>query len=191
MHDTTAHLLPRLSWPGERPPGTPTGLRPGTARPAWFRPFLALAVLAAVALLTAACGGSASTAGSSGAGQVLLAQAVAFAHCMRAHGFPNFPDPELDSSGGLVKKPLLESTFNGPRSARAACAHLMPKGVLVPTQAQQEQHQRQQLEFAACMRRHGFPQFPDGWSGNVGQLQSAGIDPGSPQLNAALTKCGF
>jgi len=35
------------------------------------------------------------------------------------------------------------------------------------------------------------PGFPDGWSGNVGQLISAGIDPSSPQLNAALTKCGF
>jgi hypothetical protein len=41
------------------------------------------------------------------------------------------------------------------------------------------------------MRRHGYPQFPDGWSGNVGQLISAGIDPNSPQVNAALTKCGF
>ena len=164
---------------------------PGSAGPVRFRPFLALAVLAAVALLTAACGGSASTAGSSGAGQVLLAQAVAFAHCMRAHGVPNFPDPELDSSGGLVKKPLLESTFNGPRSARTACAHLMPKEALGLTPAQQEQHQRQQLAFAACVRRHGFPNFPDGWSGNVGQLISAGLDPSSPQLNAALTKCGF
>ena len=164
---------------------------PSGTGPARFRPFLAVAVLAAVALLTAACGGSASTAGSSGAGQGLLAQAVAFAHCMRSHGVPNFPDPELNSSGGLVKKPLLESTLNGPPSARAACAHLMPKRGLLPTQAQQEQHQRQQLAFAACMRRDGFPSFPDGWSGNVGQLISAHIDPSSPQLNAALTKCGF
>jgi len=155
------------------------------------RPFLAVVVLAAVALLTAACGGSDSTAGSSEAGQGLLAQALAFAHCMRSHGIPDFPDPELNSSGGLVKKPLLESAFNGPRSARAACAHLMPKGALGLTPVQQEQHQRQELAFAACMRRHGFPQFPDGWSGNVGQLTSAGIDPSSPQLNAALTKCGF
>jgi hypothetical protein len=163
----------------------------GIARPARCRPFLALAVLAVVALLTAACGGSAGTAGSSGARQGLLAQALAFAHCMRAHGVPNFPDPELNSSGGLVKKPLLESTFNGPPSARAACAHLMPKEALGLAPAQQEQHQRLQLAFAACVRRHGFPQFPDGWSGNVGQLISAGLDPSSPQLNAALTKCGF
>jgi hypothetical protein len=164
----------------------------GSARPVRCKPFLALAVLAAVALLTAACGGgSASAAGSSGTGQVRVQQALAFAHCMRSHGVPNFPDP--DSSGGIViKKTLLEPAYNAPRSARAACAHLLPKyGLALLTPAQQEQHQRQQLAMAACMRRHGFPQFPDNWSGNVGQLQSAHIDPNSPQLNAELTKCGY
>jgi hypothetical protein len=71
-------------------------------------------------------------------------------------------------------------------------AHLYPnEGKATPSVAQREQHERRNLVFAACVRRHGFPQFPDGWSGNVGQLISAGIDPGSPRLNAALTKCGF
>jgi hypothetical protein len=35
-----------------------------------------------------------------------------------------------------------------------------------------------------------YPQLPDGWSGNVGQLISAGIEPHSPRLNAAFSKCG-
>lgn len=149
-----------------------------------------VAALAAAALLTAACGGgSPSTAGSAGTGQGRLARALAFAHCMRSHGAPNFPDP--DSSGGFVMKPSNSSSFNAPWSARQACAHPLPKKGKTLTPAQQEQHQRQTLEFAACMRRHGLPKFPDGWSGNVGQLISAGIDPNSPQLNAALTKCGF
>lgn len=165
---------------------------PSSAVRARFGPFLALAALAAVTVLTAACGGgSASAAGSSGTGQVRVQQALAFAHCMRSHGVPDFPDP--DSSGGIViKKTLLEPAYNAPRSARTACAHLLPRyGLALLTPAQQEQHQRQQLAMAACMRRHGFANFPDNWSGNVGQLQSAHIDPGSPQLNAALTKCGF
>ena len=165
--------------------------RSGSARHARFKPLLAVAVLAAAAPLSAACGGgSPSTAGSSATGQVRVQQALAFAHCMRSHGAPNFPDP--DSSGSIViKKSLMESSFNAPRSARAACVHLLPKYALGLTPAQQEQHQRQQLVFAACMRRHGFPTFPDGWSGNVGQLTAAGINPSSPQLNAALRKCGF
>ena len=175
MPNTSAHLIPG----------------PASARPAWFKPFLAVILLAAAALMIAACGGSASAAGSSGTGQVRVQQALAFAHCMRSHGVPNFPDP--DSSGGIViKKMLLEASYRAPRPARDVCAHLLPKyGLVMMTPAQEEQHQRQQLAMAACMRRHGFPDFPDDWSGNVGQLQSAHIDPSSPQLNAELTKCGY
>ena len=150
-----------------------------------------VAALAAVALLTAACGaGSSGAAGSPGAGQGRLAQALAFAQCMRSRGAPDFPDP--DSSGGWVVKPSDSARFNAPPSARAACVHLYPDGgKKTASPAQREQQQRRSLAFAACMRRNGFPQFPDGWSGNVGQLISAGIDPSSPRLNAALTKCGF
>ena len=174
MHDTTAHPVPG----------------PGSARPAPCKPFLALAVLALVALLTTACGGgSPSTGGSAGAGQGRLAQALAFAHCMRSHGAPDFPDP--DSAGGFPVKPSNSSSIDAPQ-AHAACAHLYPnEGKTLPDPAQQAAQQRRALAFAACMRRHGFANFPDDWSGNVGQLISAGIDPGSPQLNAALTKCGF
>ena len=163
----------------------------GDRRGATARVSMLAAVLAAAALLTAACGGgSPSAAGSSVAGQGRLAQALAFARCMRSHGAPNFPDP--DSAGGFVMGPSNRSGLNAPQSARAACAHLYPnEGKATPSVAQQEQHQRRNLVFVACVRRHGFPQFPDGWSGNVGQLISAGIDPGSPRLNAALTRCGF
>jgi hypothetical protein len=163
---------------------------PGSARPARFTPFLAVTCLAA-ALLTAGCGGgSASTGGSPGAGQGRLAHALAFAHCMRSHGVPGFPDP--DSSGGWTVNPSTNSSFTGHQSARAACAHLDPYGGKAPADpAQQAEQLRHGLEFAACMRRHGIPNFPDDWSGNVGQLISAGIEPSSPQLNAGLTKCGF
>ena len=174
MHDTTAHPVPG----------------PSSARAARFKPSLAVAVLAAVAVLTVACGGgSPSAAGSSGTGQGLLAQSLAFAHCMRSHGAPNYPDP--NSSGVFMVNPSNNARFQAPQSTRAACDHLLPrkgnKTLGPPTAAQQ----RRALAFAGCMRRHGFPKFPDGWSGNIGQLISAGIDPHSPQLNAALTKCGF
>jgi hypothetical protein len=159
-------------------------------RPGRFRPFLAAAALAAVAVLTAACGGgSPGAVGSSGARQGRVAQALAFAYCMRSHGAPDFPDP--NSSGGFAMKPSDSSSFNVPH-AHAACAHLYPfEGKKLPDPAQQAAQQRRALAFAACMRGRGFANFPDDWSGNVGQLISAGIDPSSPQLNAALTKCGF
>ena len=174
MHGTSAYLTPG----------------PRSLGPARFRPFLAAVALAAMAVLTAACGGgSPSAAGSPGAGQGRLAQALAFAHCMRSHGAPDFPDP--DSSGGFAMKPSDSSSFNVPQ-AHAACAHLYPnEGKRLADPAQQAAQQRHALAFAACMRKYRIANFPDDWSGNVGQLISAGLDPSSPQLNAALTNCGF
>jgi len=147
-----------------------------------------VAALSGAALLTAACGGSASTAGSSGAGHGALAEALAFAHCMRSHGAPNYPDP--NSSGVFLVNPSNHARFDAPQSTRAACAHLLPRKGEPLTPAQQAQQQAQQLKFVACMHKDGFPQLPDSWSGNVGQLISAGIDPHSPRLNTAMTKCG-
>jgi hypothetical protein len=151
-----------------------------------------VAALAATALVTAACGGgSTSAVGQAGAGQGRLAQALAFSRCMRSHGVPNFPDP--DSAGGYPMNRSHSNNVPAFQSARTSCNHLYPnmgKGQ-GPDPAQQAAQQRRALLFAACMRRHGIQNFPDDWSGNVGQLISAGIDPSSPQLNAALTKCGF
>ena len=161
----------------------------GRRRRAMPRVGALVVALAAMALLTAACGGGSSSAGSSGAGQVRLAQALAFAYCMRSHGAPAFPDP--NSSGVFMVNPSTSSRYDAPLSTREACAHLRPHGVQAEgTPAEQAQQQRKSLAFDACMRRHGFPQFPDGWSGNVGQLISVGIDPHSTQLDAAFTKCG-
>ena len=149
------------------------------------------AALAGTALLTAACGGGSSPADTAAqhAANTRLAEALAFAHCMRSHGEPSFPDP--DSAGGFVMTPANSSLLGGDTPAWRACHSLMPKKGKPSTPAEQEQHQRRNLMFAACVRRHGVPNFPDGWSGNVGQLVSAGIDPNSPKLNAALTACGF
>jgi hypothetical protein len=151
-----------------------------------------VAALAAAALLTAACGGGSPSAGSSGAAQGRLAQALAFAHCMRSHGAPSYPDP--NSSGAFMVNPSTSSRFDAPQSTRAACAHLLPGKGQPPSQALTERQQRESLALVACMHRHGFPNFPDNWSqwssGNIGMLISAGIDPHSPRLNAAFTRCG-
>ena len=164
----------------------------GCGRRPWATPRVAAlaAALAATALLTAACGGgSASTAGSSGAGQGRLARALAFAHCMRSHGAPDFPDP--NSSGVFMVNPSTSSRYDAPLSTRQSCAHLRPQGVRAEgTPAEQAQQQRQELAFVTCMHKHGFPQLPDGWDGQAGKLISIGIALHSPQLNAAFSKCG-
>jgi hypothetical protein len=161
----------------------------GSTRRTRCKPLLAVAVPAVAALLTGACGGgSPDAAGSSVTGQVRVQQALAFAHCMRSHGAPDYPDP--NSSGVFMVNPSDSSKFDAPQSTRAACAHLLPRKGKTLTPAQQAAQQRQKLAFVACMHKHGFPQLPDGWSGNVGQLISVGIDPHAPRLSAAFTKCG-
>jgi hypothetical protein len=171
-------------------PAVARGDGAGGWRWAMARAAALVAALVTTALLTAACsGGSPGAARPSGAGQVRLARALAWAHCLRSHGAPNFPDP--NSSGVFLVNPSDSSRFDAPASTRAACARLRPGGAQAAgTLAEQAQQQRQSLKFVACMHRHGFPQLPDGWSGNIGQLISAGIDPHSPRLDAAMTKCG-
>ena len=170
-------------------PAEATGDGNGRRRRARVRAATLVAALAAAALLAAACGGGSASAGSPGAGQGRLARALAFAHCMRSHGAPAFPDP--NSSGVWMVNPSTSSKFDAPLSTRSACAHLRPHGVQAAgTPAEQAQQQRKSLAFVACMHKNGFPQLPDDWSGNVGQLVHAGIDPNSPRLSAAFKTCG-
>jgi hypothetical protein len=59
--------------------------------------------------------------------QKLTAQALRFVACMRAHGLPTFPDPQVNSSGIGLQLPKGASP-NSPvfRAAQQACKKLMP-----------------------------------------------------------------
>jgi hypothetical protein len=130
-------------------------------------------------------------------------QLVAFSQCMRTHGVANFPEP---SEGHLLIR-------GGPRGARAAgldpgsaqfraareaCRKLLPNGG-VPSPAEQAKIQEAALKFAQCMRTHGVPSFPDpefshgggGFGIRIRGRRGAagGIDPSSPQFQAARQKC--
>ena len=87
-------------------------------RPHWAgstraRAVVAIIGAAAVMLAAAACGGSPSSTGSGGTSdagappntQSVNSQPLAFSHCMRANGVPNFPDP---NSSGEWPKPQVE-----------------------------------------------------------------------------------
>jgi hypothetical protein len=138
------------------------------------------AVLAGIAVLAAACGGGSAAGAGSGTGQTPYQQALAYAHCVRAHGDPGFPDP---NSQGLFPHPA-------DQLAGRACGHLLPSQPL--TAAQKQQHVRQALQFAACMRSHGYPSFPDPIVRNGGAAVGtdlAGIDQSSPQFHGAVQAC--
>jgi hypothetical protein len=167
---------------------------------------------AALALLAAACSGGPSSAGSGGSptagGSTTPPSAVAYSHCMRSNGVPNFPDPP--SSGQLPKTDAQQLGVSGSQlqAARTACQHLIPTGGSI----QQQEHQCMQnsdcppalvqqmlnadLKLARCMRSHGVPNFPDPTTdsnGPVFNITKAGISDAASHTNqfvAKLTECG-
>jgi len=70
-----------------------------------------------------------------------------------------------------------------------ACRHLLPFGIPKPMTQQQKD---QELEFAACMRSHGYPGYPDPEFQNGGIIERplpSSIDTASPQFVSAQKTC--
>jgi hypothetical protein len=149
-----------------------------------------LGALAAVALLAAACGGDGPhTPAGSSSGGADLAKLQQYAQCMRSHGISDFPDPQpnpggqggsFQTSGG----PGSDLDHNDPRyqAADQACKSLMPQEP-VASAARIAALDR----LAACMRTHGFPNFPD--PDSTGGFDSSKFDDSSPQLQSAMQTC--
>jgi hypothetical protein len=149
------------------------------------RPLIPASVVAAaiVSVLTAGCGGGSSKTAATTTPNAL----VAYSHCMRSHGVPNFPDP--NSSGEIPKDKVVTAVVGDPQSpaAQRACQHLIPESGLGPPQTATPTRTRlaDALSFAKCVRAHGFPSFPD--PTNQGQLTpemvtAAGIDLHQPEV---------
>jgi len=121
------------------------------------------------------------------------AQVLAFSRCMRSHGVPSFPDPKISASGGKVGVSLAtpQGVAQSPafKTAQQACGQLAPGGPGSSGGAPTSAHQRAQLvSFAACMRSHGVPDFPDPSQGGAFNLP-ADINQSAPQFQAATGKC--
>jgi hypothetical protein len=164
--------------------------------------FRSLAAVAAVALLTTACGvhvhfGNSASAASTAT--VTYPQELALAQCMRGHGQPDFPDP--DPSEGFNASVLSIVNDSQGRAAYGACRHLLAGGGPSVTQLQQDLQQELQreqkqlpvlLKFSQCMRGHGLPGYPDPTLTSQGiteNLKGAGIDVASTQFQAAVSAC--
>ena len=116
----------------------------------------AIIATAALALPAAACGsGSPSSTGSGGTSSAYAAHALAFARCVRAHGMPDFPDP--DSRGVFPKAALPGVSVSRIRAAERPCSNLLTGGQPPLTARDQQDY----LKAAACMRSHGITGFPD------------------------------
>jgi hypothetical protein len=140
------------------------------------RATLAFAALTSLALVAAGCGGGspsdhvaqlgstgapASSTGASSPGsgsQAAIANAVKFANCMRSHGVTNYPDP--NSSGHPQSLNQINPNSATFLTAYTACRSYASNGAGVPPEPSPAEL-RSALAFARCVRKHGYPQFPD------------------------------
>ena len=154
-----------------------------------------------VAVLIAGCGGSSSggggvahvnssTTAKSATKTKTKASALAYSQCIRAHGVPNFPDP--NSSGEILLTPSVNTDTAAYQSAHNDCKSLEPAPPVDP--AASSQRLAAAVKFATCMRAHGVPDFPDpqGTSnGGIGfSATPGGSDTSSPAFQRADQKCG-
>lgn len=167
------------------------------------RPFILTAAIAitAFSLVAAGCGGGGShavariasltTAGTT----TPQSGAVAFARCMRSHRVLGFPDPDSNGTfnGNTLKQLGQRIGASRIRAANTACLHLLPNG-LVPLNSGYTITAADQLHYlkaAACMRHHGFPDFPDPtFQKNTVTLNTpSSIDTNTPRFKRATATC--
>jgi hypothetical protein len=174
-------------------------------RPIGLRPHATLlgGALLAGALVLAGCGGGSGSPGvasagtpttskSSASGSSAKASPLAFSQCMRAHGIPDFPDPngngQLLFQGGGSGSDLNPSSPQF-QAAQNDCKSLAPGG---PTARTGRKNRANALKFSECMRKHGITNFPDPNSQGGIELQGGAggsLDPKSPQFQSAQSAC--
>ena len=169
--------------------------------PRHFTRSAAVVVLAiAVAILVAACGGAKKPPAPSASGHSAQdngpQDAYRFSACMRSHGVSNFQDPHVKQNGNQVQVTIRvdPQITDSPdfKSAQTACGHFLPGALNGPSATQQHAREAAILAFSKCMRRHGFPRFPDPTSeGQLtpAMLSRAGIDLQQPAIKPAAYAC--
>jgi hypothetical protein len=117
---------------------------------------------------------------------------LAYARCMRVNGVTNYPDPNPD---GEFPPFQAHVSIQISEAAQHTCQHLLPHGGGGARTQGDRQKLGLALKVAQCMRRHGYPTYPDPASSNPSAMGSGtrfdgtGIDPKSPLFQAAETNC--
>jgi hypothetical protein len=167
-----------------------------------------IALLAPIALLAVACtsgssgtsvarlsaGATTASSPSNAAASDVATGSLAFARCMRAHGLPKFPDP---TSAGVFDKSVLQQMGYSTSQLRAVqdgpCKNILP--TTAPSAPNSgtitAQQQQDYIDAVACMRSHGFTNFPDPTfsGGHVTLTPPPGVDTSSTQFTHAQHIC--
>jgi hypothetical protein len=114
-----------------------------------------------------------------------------FSACMRAHGEPDFPDPDPQGLIQLGAASGIDPRAPRFRSALHACRTFLPAGFgQPPTATELAQAQHRLLVFSTCMRTHGIADFPDPSGGALPRTEPVGdLDPNNPRFEAAYGAC--
>lgn len=164
-----------------------------------MRQIIHAAAAATLTLGPTGCGGSGSghtgssgshgAAGTAATSAQLAAAGQRYSACMRSHGIPDFPDMVVQD--GTLHPPddaTFKSKMRANPAAQRACQPILdalPPSALGERQQLSASDLHKVQQFAACMRSHGFPHFPDPKAD--GSFQ--GVGPVTPQLKAAGEEC--
>ena len=174
-------------------------------------PFRYVALLGAILLGLAACGGSAadtttptlpslagSTPDAQADGTTTTTAAVdpedamlEYAACMREHGV-DIPDPGSEAGGSFAITLDGDGNFDAFEEAAAACDSILEDafGEFELTPEQEAELRDQELEFARCMRENGID-WPDPDPSGGGVIEfGLGDDVDPDEINAAMEACG-
>jgi hypothetical protein len=110
---------------------------------------------------------------------------VEYARCIRANGYPEFPDPAPDGRMQLKLDPKNGAKFE---AAQRACKDKLPAGLAAMDQNVTPERLQVLLGFAACVRGKGVKGFPDPSPKGVFEV-GGGLDLNTPQAQQAVQAC--
>jgi hypothetical protein len=156
-----------------------------------------LAVVAVVVSALAGCGAASPAPGATGSPAASLQQQartvwLQFARCVRAHGAPVFPDPQVDSQGhaDFGQSPQTKTEASQAQGACGSILSRLPASVTgnAPVTAA---GLHELTLFAHCMRQHSLPQWPDPRPDGTFRLSGTpyATTGKSPQVLSAMQAC--
>ncbi len=166
--------------------------------------FIAAVILVLAIPAVAGCGsqtpqstGTRSSASGSGSSASSASTSAPFqyAQCIRSHGVPSFPDPQVSTDAGStsVRQMVPASVASSPKfkAAQQACRGLQP-GPGTGGGHQGGPGGAVLLAFVRCLRSHGLSGFPDpDRHGQISpqMISAAGINLRGPAFLTAARAC--
>lgn len=111
---------------------------------------------------------------------------VEYARCIRANGYPEFPDPTPD---GRIQLRMERGDGARFEAAQKACRDKVPPGMGATDLDVTPERMQALLAFASCVRERGVKDFPDPSPNGTFEIGDARLDLSSPKSRQALDAC--